>query len=317
MLVAMLAVVCAACATTTHAQERTIRRPTTTTSKAVRSSMRAVDRLCAFRGLGTWVDVYDTEAAFADGPPPVHVDAVARMHSVGVHTLYLQVAKDDPRSVGLLADPKLAGEFLVRAHQLRMEVVAWYLPTHRDPALDTDRALALARFRSHGQRFDGLALDIEGTSAVPNVAERNRRLLATAVALDRAAGNRPVGAIVYPPVATDLLNPDLWPDFPWKQLAAHVDVWLPMAYWTFRSSGTIYRDAYRYSRENIERIRDHVGDQAAVHLIGGIADTTSLNDEQGFMRASRDAHAIGASLYDFNTMRAGAWPTLRQTAPHC
>jgi hypothetical protein len=90
-----------------------------------------------------------------------------------------------------------------------------------------------------------------------------------------------------------------------------------MAYWTFRSPGTIYRDPYRYGLENIERVRAHVGGRAAVHLIGGIADTTSLSDEQGFMRATRNGHAIGSSLYDFNTMRAGAWPALQQPAPHC
>jgi hypothetical protein len=318
----MLVVICGACTTATHAEERATppRRPSATTSTSpttVRSRVRAVDRLCAFRGLGTWVDVYDTEAAFAGGPPPVGVDAVERMHADGVHTLYLQVAKDDPRSAGVLTDPTRAGQFLVRAHQLGIKVVAWYLPTHRDPALDTERAIALARFRSHGQQFDGVALDIEGTTAVPSVAERNRRLLATAAALDRAAGNRPVGAIVYPPVATDVLNPALWPDFPWKQLASHVDVWLPMAYWTFRAPGSMYRDAYRYGRENIDRIRAHVGNKAAVHLIGGIADATSSSDEQGFMRAVRAAHAIGASLYDFNTMRNGAWPAVRQPSPHC
>jgi hypothetical protein len=319
LLLAMLAVVCAACATATHAEERTIpaRRATTTTTKTEQPRTRAVDRLCAFRGLGTWVDVYDTEAAFADGPPPIRVAAIARMHAEGVHTLYLQVAKDDPRSAGVLTDPKRAGEFLVRAHELGIKVVAWYLPTHRDPALDSERAVALAKFRAHGQQFDGLALDIEGTTAVPNVAERNRRLLATAAALDGAAGSRPVGAIVYPPVATDVLNPALWPDFPWKQLAAHVDIWLPMAYWTFRSSGSLYRDPYRYGLENIERIRAHVGKDAAVHLIGGIADTTSVADEQAFMRAARDGRAIGASLYDFNTMRPGAWTSLQQPAPHC
>ena len=50
-------------------------------------------------GLGTWVDVYDTEPAFmAPGTtPPVAPDDVEAMHANGVETLYLQVAKDDPR----------------------------------------------------------------------------------------------------------------------------------------------------------------------------------------------------------------------------
>src|SRR5262249_38274820 len=152
----------------------------------------------------------DDEPVFSGTHPPVSVAAIARMHAAGVHTLYLQAAKDDPRTPSTVTDPAQVGAFLRAAHAVGIKVVAWYLPTHRDPALDVRRAVALARFHAHGQYFDGIALDIEGTS-ITNIGERNARLLATAAALDAAAGTRPVGAIVFPPVGTDVLAPSLWP----------------------------------------------------------------------------------------------------------
>src|SRR5213078_1144154 len=96
--------------------------------------------------------------------------------------------------------------FLTDAHAAHMKVVAWYLPKHLDPGQDEQRVIALANFRAQGQRFDGIALDIEGLDQ-KDVALRNQRLVALVQALDRVAGDRAVGAIVYPPVATEVINP--------------------------------------------------------------------------------------------------------------
>jgi hypothetical protein len=313
----------ASTATTTTSRQAAANAPASTTTKpqptpstAKRSARPAVD-LCPFRGLGTWVDVYDYVPEFAEKGrvAPVKPDAAAAMRAAGVHTLFLQVAKDDPRSPQTVTNTARAAEFLVRAHAAGLRVVAWYLPTHRDPALDLERALALVHFRAAGQRFDGVALDIEGVDAVPNVAERNNRLVALVDALDRAAGPMPIGAIVYPTVALDVLNPTLWPSFPYRALAPHIDVWLPMAYWTFRHSDSPYRDAWRYITENVVRLRAHLGNPTApVHVIGGIADTSSPVDDTGMVRAAREQRAIGWSLYDFNTTVPSAWPLLRAPA---
>src|SRR3954451_11272460 len=63
----------------------------------------------AFRGLGTWVDVYDYGPRF-QGPAaplpavtPASVDDMARL---GVKTVYLQAAQDDDRSEGAIVDRK-------------------------------------------------------------------------------------------------------------------------------------------------------------------------------------------------------------------
>lgn len=297
----------------------TTQAPRSTTSTTVRPRVKA-DQLCAFRGLGTWVDVYDTEPAFQQPPgstPPVNADAIARMADAGVHTLYLQVSKDDVRSPQLITNAEHASEFLTRAHAAHMKVVAWYLPKHLDPVQDEQRVIALAKFRAHGQRFDGIALDIEGLDQ-KDVALRNQRLIALMQSLDRVAGDRPVGAIVYPPVATEIVNPTLWPDFPWRALAPHVDVWLPMGYWTFRASASPYRDAARYTTDNITRLRADVGDpKLPVHVIGGVGDTATLSDYEGFERAARAGRTIGASVYDYNTTVSSAWPLLNEVKPDC
>jgi hypothetical protein len=313
----------AAPTTTTTATTAPTTAPTTTaptTTAPTTTTAPAADRLCPYRGLGTWVDVFDSEPAFqhpAGADPPVDVDALGEMYRRGVRTLYLQVAKDEPRSPGVLANPAHAAEWLRSAHAAGIKVVAWYLPTHRDPALDERRALALARFESGGERFDGIALDIEGTE-LADVAERNRRLLALVRTLDAAAGDIAIGAIVYPPVATDVLNPALWPEFPWKQVAPHVDVWLPMSYWTYRAADSPWRDAYRYTVENVRRVRAHVGNpQLPVHPIGGIADKATDADHAAFVRAGRDTGAIGVSVYDFHTTVASAWSSLRWPSPSC
>jgi hypothetical protein len=76
-----------------------------------------------------------------------------------------------------------------------------------------------------------------------------------------------------------------------------------MVYWTFREDDSPYRDAQRYTSENIDRLRAHVGDpEAPVHAIGGIGDTSTDADYAGFRAASTDGGALGISVYDWNTV---------------
>jgi hypothetical protein len=129
----------------------------------------------------------------------------------------------------------------------------------------------------------------------------------------RGATHLPLGAIVMPPVVTDVINPGFWPNFPWRGLRPLFDAWLPMSYWTNRSADSPYRDAYRYSADNVRLLRQDLGDPAApVHVIGGIGDTSTTADYQRFGRASADTATIGRSIYDWATTAAGAWPILRR-----
>ena len=268
----------------------------------------------AFRGLGTWVDVYDYVPGFPEGggPPPVSVDSIDDMRALGVKTLYLQSAQDDTRIMGATVAPKLLGAMLRRAHDRGIRVVAWYLPKFSDVAADLRRIKALAAFRSKGEEFDGIALDVEWTQGVPDPPARNAALVKLAKRARTVVGDRPLGAIVLDPVLLEDVNTKYWPGFPWKKVAGAFDVWLPMTYWTNRETASGFRDGFAYADENIRRVRKRVGDpDAAVHPIGGIANQASTEDYIGFVRAAKRRGAIGWSVYDFNTTTSAVWPWLR------
>jgi hypothetical protein len=268
-----------------------------------------------YRGVGTWVDVYDYGPEFqgeGGGLPAVLPASVDDMARLGVRTLYLQAAQDDTRSEDTIVDRELVGRFLSRAHRQGIRVVAWYLPHFADVERDLRHIRALERFRADGQRFDGIALDIEWTSDVEDVAARNRALIELAEESRRAVTDVPLGAIVLEPVLTEDVNPAYWPDFPWRRLRESFDVWLPMSYWTNRSSASGWNDGFRYTRENIRRVRERLDDPAVpVHAIGGIGDTAGARDYEGFVRAAERGGAIGWSVYDYATTSSSAWPRLR------
>jgi hypothetical protein len=271
--------------------------------------------LSPYTGLGTWVDVYDYVPGFQDSgePPPVTPDSIDDMAALGVRTLYLQAAQDDLRSPGPTIDPGLLGVFLERAHANDVEVVAWYLPRLADLDADMRRIGAIHRFRSGGERFDGLALDIEWTQGVPDFQLRNEALVDLSERVrDLVGEDFAVGAIVLEPVLLEVVNPLYWPSFPWQRIRPHFDVWLPMSYWTNRREDSGFREGFGYTEENVRRLRADLGDrEAAVHTIGGIGDGATAADYDGFVRASRQADALGWSVYDFNTVVTSAWPRLR------
>ena len=257
-----------------------------------------------YAGLGTWVDVYDWSTTFGRGGPLVEPTDVDRMADAGVETLYIQASKwDSPTDV---LEPERLLAFVDRAHARGMDVVAWYLPTLEDPAFDLRRLLAIAALP-----VDAVAVDIESRK-VADVAERNRRLIELSGALRTALPRMTIGAIPFPPVVMEVINPSFWPGFPWRELAPLYDVWLPMSYQSDRKSSSGYRDGYRYTSENIDRMRANLGlPDAPIHTIGGIADATSPEDVTGIVRAAVERRAIGGSLYDWRTTGPHLWEYLQ------
>jgi hypothetical protein len=205
----------------------------------------------------------------------------------------------------------LLREIVAAAHLAEIAVVAWYLPRFEDPARDLASARAILEFDEDGITFDGLALDIEWTNSVPDVALRNERLIDLSDSIRAIVGDdAALGAIVLPAVQLEVINRSLWPEFPYEELASRYDVWMPMAYWTFRDGD--YRDAYTYTEESIRRLRANLGDDdALMHPIGGIGDLASTTDYQRFLEAVDATDSIGWSIYDFDTTRSSAWPVLR------
>jgi hypothetical protein len=271
-----------------------------------------------YRGLGTWVDVFDYAPRVQTNgrTPPVSAASVADMAHLGVRTLYLQVGRDDADPTRTLVDASDVRAFVGAAHRAGMKVVAWYLPSLDDVAADFRPLVGIDRLRVNGRGFDGIALDMEGTD-VADVTVRNNRLVQLTKRVRKLVGaGMPLGAIVYPTVQLELLNLTLWPDFPYQRLASSVDVWLPMVYFTFRSVESGYRDPLKYTDDSVTGLRNDLDDpNARVHVIGGIADLMTTDDYKAFARAAATTKAIGYSVYDYNTTLSSAWPWLRAGDP--
>jgi hypothetical protein len=268
-------------------------------------SAAAAPDVTAYAGLGTWIDVYDPYAWSAPAA------TAAAIRARGVRTLYLQTSNSN-RSADLVR-PAVLGRLVDAAHARGLHVVAWYLPTLVRPARDLRRTLAVLRFRTQtGGHFDSFALDIE-SSSVRSSTRRNARLLDLSRRLRAAAGpSYPLGAIIPSPVGMKLL-PRYWPGFPYSDLWRVYDVFLPMAYFSYRAHGDAA--VASYVRRSIGIIRARTGDpDVPIHVIGGISQRTDAAEARGFMRAVRGCRTFGFSLYDFFGTSAAAWRTLTEPA---
>lgn len=264
---------------------------------------RSVGGLRAYGGLGTWVDLYSP--SFRSDPERLAAALAAR----GATAVFVETG-NYRRRVDLVAPRWLAG-LIEAAHARGIAVVAWYLPSLTDVRRDLRRARASTRFRTvNGDRFDSFALDIEAT-AVRNVAERNRRLLALSQSLRAEVGDGyPLGAIIPSPVGMTHL-PRYWPHFPYADLARVYDVVVPMAYYSYRAHGRAA--VRRYIETSVGIIRRASGDAAIpVHVIGGLAGKTTVGDVAAFVDAAAACGAYGLSLYDFDTTNRSMWPLLRR-----
>jgi hypothetical protein len=279
------------------------------------SARRGTARLSAYRGLGTWVDLYDP----ADWAQPEQ--AVAAMATHGVRTLFLETSNyGKPYRV---YRPARTARWIEAAHSAGMRIVAWYLPDLLHPRHDFRRALGAIRFRApDGERFDSFGLDIE-SSLVKSIELRNARLLKLSRRLRRAAGRSyPLGAIIPSPRGMQLL-PKYWTPFPYRRLARIYDVFLPMGYFSYRPKDL--GGAFGYTVRNVTLIRDRTGRlNVPIHPIGGIADRVSTKQTRDFVRATRACGAIGASMYDFSTTQLEHWGWLarvpvgmRKPRPSC
>jgi hypothetical protein len=257
--------------------------------------------LDAYRGLGTWVDIYDKKQYYDPAA------AVAQMASRGVRTLYIETA--NYHSKNDIVFPVEVDRFIDAAHASGMQIVAWYLPSFNNPQRDLRRSLAaIRRTTSTGGRFDSFGLDIEA-SVVSDPSLRTQRLLQLSSDIRAAVGpTYPLSAIVPSPKGM-VARPDYWPGFPFRQLTRFYDVFQPMSYYTFRvhdASG-----AYQYIAGNIALVRSGTGDPTIpIHVIGGIADASSRAEDLAVVRAARVRGILGASLYDFATSTSEDWQVM-------
>jgi hypothetical protein len=265
------------------------------------SSAKSSGSLDVYRGLASWVDLYDTRA-WKDPAA-----AVKDMAGHGVRTIFIETANSS--SASGLVHPSALAEFIVEAHARHMFVVAWYLPNLRSSSLDYDRAIQAIQFTSSdGQTFDSFALDIESTTVKP-VSTRNKQLAALSARIRSRVGSGYVlGAIIPSPVGLSSTKSH-WKGFPYAMLAKTYDVFLLMHYYTFdiRSAATTYTSTLA----NMRVLRAQPGCATTpVHMIGGISNRSSIAQVRQFVRAVRKTGCIGASLYDWAGTNAAKWHEL-------
>ena len=255
-----------------------------------------------YEGLGTWIDIFDTDV----WEHPVR--AVRSMAAHGIRTIYLQSSNYHRNRP--FVHPEGVAAIVDAAHRRRLEVVAWYLPGFRDPALDLHRAVRTIRFETRsGNGFDSFALDIE-SAEVRRPSLRTARLLRMSAAIRRAAGGEyPLGAIVVSPDRLVRTDPYFWPGFPWRELAETYDVFLPMTYYTYRVKGP--RAAASYTAQNVRILRQQtVGLNVPIHVVGGISFDATGAETQGFVHTVLERDVIGASYYTFSGITLDQWKAL-------
>jgi hypothetical protein len=255
----------------------------------------------AYSGTGAWIDRYD----FAKLEDPEF--AVAEMADHGIQTLYVETASwRVPNRVDIVA-PEQTQELIAAAHANDMKVVAWYLPGFKSLRTDMRRIRAALALRTpDGQAFDSFALDIEANEVNP-LWRRNAALLRLSRMIRREVGPAyELGAIVPDQLSTSS-GPVLWPKFPYAATAKYYDAFLPMAYSTFnRARGAA--GVYRYTANNVRFVRRATG--KPVHMIGGLTNEMTHSEQVAVARASRDAGAVGTSLYKYPLYDRGSWAAL-------
>ena len=254
-----------------------------------------------FGGLGTWVDIYD--GAVYAAPERIAQRIAAR----GVTTVWAETAND--RAAADVVNPEELGRLVEALHARGVRVVAWYLPGHVKPALDTRRALAMLSFRTpNGEAFDGVGLDIESTR-LKNVGLRSRRAVSLARRLREEAGETPLAIIPFNPRGLEL-RPKTWPRFPWAELAEVADAFAPMVYTGGALTG--FDATYGYVTRALRLLRvETANPDVPIHVVGGVADRLGPDELAGFAAAvSDDGNTVGVSLYDWATTRPAAWRML-------
>jgi hypothetical protein len=258
--------------------------------------------LFSYRGLGTWVDMYDARAW---NDPAA---AVRDMQAHGAHTLFLETSNYHWATA--LNKPAAMSALVEAAHARGMKVVAWYLPGFKDLAKDWKRTKAALDFRTaNGQRFDSFTLDIEA-SIVKDVGTRNARLATLSKRLRAAVGSKYTLGACTPSPAGMAKNATYWPHFPFKMLAGIYDVFVPMGYYTYHGDG--YANAYRDTCDNIRIIREKTGQPTVpIHVIAGDAAKSSATETTAYVRALRENGALGGSMYDWSTTSEASWQALQ------
>jgi hypothetical protein len=247
-------------------------------------------RAAVFSGTGIWVDIWDHGKR-----TPAQVVQVA--DEQGTPVIYIETA--NWQSKADVVNPAYVREVVRLGRAAGLRVVPWYLPGYRNLERDR-RRLAAAAGIAGPNGVDGLGIDVEAT-IVRNGALRARRA-ADLTAWARATyPTLPIAAIIPSPVSM------YWPVFPYAELHAASDAFLPMCYPSRRHAvERVYADATGC----VDVLRQRTGDpNVEVHVITGSMGLSAAQLDAA-ARGARDAGATGFSLYDLGTTRPAGWTAL-------
>ncbi len=247
-------------------------------------------RAAVFSGTGIWVDIWDLGKR-----TPAQVVAAAEQH--GTPVIYIETA--NWKSKRDVVNPAYVREVARLGRAAGLRVVPWYLPGYRNLERDR-RRLAAAVAVAGADGIDGLGIDVEAT-IVKDGALRARRAAELAAWARTTYPRLPIAAIIPSPVSM------YWPVFPYAELHAASDAFMPMCYPSRRHAPTrVYADAMGC----VERLRQRTGDPAVeVHVITGSMGLSAAQLDAA-ARGARDAGATGFSLYDLATTRPAGWTAL-------
>ncbi len=280
------------------------------TAATVLPQAAAAAPVMAYRGLGTWFDMYDYSSAWKD-PETAAAKLAADMKAHGVRTLFLETANYHlPQGSETVYRRDAVGPIIEQCHAQGIKVVAWYLPGFEDMAKDRARSEAAIDFRSAGgQKFDSFTLDIEATTVKPATLRTERLLTLSRKIRSKVGSKYPLGACIMSPAGMTK-SPSIWPGFPYAGLAAIYDVFVPMGYYTYHGDG--YANAYRDTSDNIRIIREQTGlPSVPIHVIGGEGSKSSAAETRAYVRALRENGILGGSMYDITTTSDASWAILK------
>jgi len=175
--------------------------------------------LDGIRGKGSWLMIFDGDWNDPDADRAAAiVDAAV---SADLSHLYVRVADSKHHFYGALA----LQDLLPIAHAHGLSIVGWIEPMLDDPTADTADALAAAQFEEQGQRLDGLALTIEGSSTSdPNVGQYLSGIRGGITGMN-GLGDR------YLLIASTLPIPYDHPGYAYATMSRYCQVFAPMVYW--------------------------------------------------------------------------------------
>jgi hypothetical protein len=187
---------------------------------------------CLMAGQGMWIYEFDR----VEGGDPKRI--VQRMRAMEISYVLIRAGSS---RMGFYAQPHLDA-LLPVAHAAGLKVLVWDFPYLYNPVEDAKRAVRELNYTTpDGHRADGIVPDVE--EPAQGVELTREKAARYAKELRRRAGDR---AVVI--ATTPRPTPPRVANYPYAELAPHIDAFAPMVYWGYEDpEGAVTRAIARLS----------------------------------------------------------------------